>query len=53
MKKYQIRVTKNNGDYIILEEKTNNFEYINCMFQWYEAHASFFNGYLSIEQLEV
>ena len=53
MKKYQIRVTKDNGDYIILEEKLNNFEFINQMYQWYEAHANFFNGRLSIEEVKV
>lgn len=53
MKKFQIRCTKDNGDYIILEEKLNNFGNIKQMFQWYEAHASFFNGQLSIEEVEV
>lgn len=53
MKKYQIRLTKDNGDYIILEENKITFWYINQLYQWYEAHASFFNGQLSIEEVEV
>lgn len=52
MVKYQIKLTQNDGSYIILMEDKNK-EFVELMLKWYINKSKFFNGVFEITERTV